>query len=155
VAGRLTALKRERTRLVSKITAGTEKLALLPPDLLPDMVEQVRLWKSKRDTLDVAIADAERDALAVQEADSQVERAMENFARLSQVVHTEDPLLVRDMLHGLLEKVELTFNHVDLGPKRRRSICTSATVHFRPMDDLLAPMAVCLESSQEDGRLPR
>jgi DNA invertase Pin-like site-specific DNA recombinase len=103
-----------RTRweaLERQIAQGNRNLALLPPDRIPGVVEQLRAWERERNGLSRDLARLDAAATAGEAFVERVKGALARLQALEETIATSPAAEVRDALAGLVEKVTLHFDH--------------------------------------------
>jgi hypothetical protein len=151
LAGRADSLRKRAADLDGKARSGTERLAVLPADMVDDVAAAVRRWREERDQLR-----AEADALDEQRARADdgrriVEEAMRAFEQLGEWMADPEsisPDLQAQALGALIDRMECRFKDHPLGPKRMACRCVEVEVHFRDVAGLLKAVNVPLELVQ-------
>jgi DNA invertase Pin-like site-specific DNA recombinase len=149
VASHATSLRKKADWLEKDIRQGLENLGRLPAELLDDVAGQVMRWKDERAQALAELQEIDAAAAKADEEDRLVDRAMNAFQVLSEKVQKAKGLpQVREALAPLVERVEVRFDHEQLGKgKRTRSTFSSLTVHFRDVGTLLAPVTLASSDS--------
>jgi hypothetical protein len=143
---RVQALRKQADELDVKARQGTEKLAVLPVDLVDDVARLVREWKEKRDHLLAEAAQLEEADARIVDGERRVEEAMKVFEELGEwMAGPESDAVPSDLkaeaLTALVDRLELRFETRDRG-KRRESRCVEVNVHFREATGLLNRLRV-------------
>jgi site-specific DNA recombinase len=108
------ALRDKVDALDRDIAQGSRNLALLPADVLPGVIEQVRAWQAEREQLvrDLALLDTAPDA---EPPGERIEEAIALFGDLADFVEEATAPEIREALAPLVEKVTLNFSHAPGG----------------------------------------
>jgi site-specific DNA recombinase len=133
------ALDRRIAELETQIAQGNRNLALLPEDVLPGVVEQVRLWREERDRLARQKA-VSNPAPSEADIDQAIERIVSRLAVLQEKADRVSPAVMSELVHEMVERIELWFRHVPYGRVRQRSVLDRGTVELR--EDLLVSSLV-------------
>lgn len=104
----LDSLRREVAQLDSNIASGRRNLALLPEDMLPGVIAQVREWEAERTHL-AAEWDRVLNRSRVDELEQQIQHIEAYLWHLDEVIGLGEPAAVREALRGLVVRVELNF----------------------------------------------
>jgi DNA invertase Pin-like site-specific DNA recombinase len=146
-AERVVTLRKQIAERAGKISLGYENLLSIAPDLRPRSEAALRKWEADQAEAQEELRRLEQAAVASAEEDAHVEKALKAFGLLGELVAQANNLPeVRKAVRAYVERVDLTFTQEDRG-KRRFSTCTRATVHFRPLGEILGPVAISLETS--------
>jgi DNA invertase Pin-like site-specific DNA recombinase len=138
----LESLRRRAADLAEKVKAGTQRLAIIPADLVQDVAREVRGWKEEREQVLHQIAGAEASAAADAAEGRRVEEAMGIFAGMADAVREGGNLPeARDAAQALVDRVELHFEYDQRGNRR---LCRFAwgTVRFRDSLPLLGTLEI-------------
>jgi site-specific DNA recombinase len=130
--GKARRLARELADLEQKLRQGTERMALIDADLLPEFAALLREWREQRERLreDLEKAKAPRQTLDVEEA---LQFVQDQLYRLRDALLEANPADARAVLVELISKVELTFEHRRTA-KQTRSRLTRGVISFRPQE---------------------
>lgn len=115
--------------LNSNISRGNANLALIPSDLIPGVVEQIRAWEKERDRLKGEAqrrdqgghSDRLEQLIATREALIWEWREAEKEA---------DPLALRRVVKAYLDRVEVNWKHESWGTRTRHRVA-GGVIHFR------------------------
>src|SRR5262249_4613146 len=98
-------------RLDADVTQGQRNLALLPPDLLPGVVAQVRAWREERERLAAEGGGRQKRAEGDGPAGRRVAEALGALEALSGVIDKAPKSAQRKALAALVTKVTVHFDH--------------------------------------------
>jgi DNA invertase Pin-like site-specific DNA recombinase len=146
------AIRRRAAELGEKVRAGTQRLAIIPADLVNDVAAEVRAWKEEREELLRQVAQAQNSAAAEATEAKMVEEAMAAFAALPEVV--KDPARQAEAgaaAQAVVEKVEVHFTHTRRA-KNLRCTLHHVCVHFRPPLAVLGVVEAEHEGRSTEGR---
>jgi DNA invertase Pin-like site-specific DNA recombinase len=125
-------LEAKLAELQAKIDPALERMALIPPDLLPQYGAMVRGWNEEHERLQ---RELERTQKARPDTgpdiDATVQKVTESLYRLREAVLEGDPVLAREFLRRLITKVELFFDKVQ-GPKRYKNVFRRGVIYVDP-----------------------
>jgi site-specific DNA recombinase len=96
-----------------QIEKGTERLLLVPKDLIEKATAKLRAWQDQRAQANAELARIDAVADAGAELGSRVEEAIGLLERLEEVIHEGDPNEIRSALGGMVKKIILHFDYND------------------------------------------
>ena len=126
-------LRSAAAELDGLIAQGNRNLALLPPDRIPGVVQQVRACEAQREGLARELARLEVEAEGRADHARQVAKAMARVRRLRKIVQGAPAEVVRNAFSDLIDRVSLFFEYgpPDRGGYRRTTF-TEFEVTMRP-----------------------
>jgi DNA invertase Pin-like site-specific DNA recombinase len=151
--------KRIRARVAElerQIDQGSERLALLPPDLIEGVAAKVRAWKAEQEQLQGKLAGFDRETASAREAAELAERALARLWTLQERIGEADPARLREVLGEIVAKVECWFDQGDTG-KRYRYRLSRGLIHLRPdiqISSLVPPGQPCSTASRTAATVP-
>lgn len=131
-------LRKQIEALDVKIEQGTERVFDAPQELVPSLYKKLEAFKSDRERLK-----AELQALTARKTRSdedqalELERAMAALDSLETVFEKAEPAEVQELLHSLISRIELHFEHGTRG-KYKTSRFSHGKVLLRPSSSHLA-----------------
>jgi hypothetical protein len=125
-------LKREMDRLAKKIAQGNRNLALARTTRDFERVSiAISEWEKERETLARDREEMLRQAHAQEQEEDGLDQALALLEKLGAVIRRAKAQKLRDVVKGLIEKVELRFEHRTTATGRTRSFCTGGDIHLR------------------------
>ncbi len=121
---------RLRTRCADldvKLRQGTANLAILPADMIPSVVEQVRTWQTEREAATRDLARVESAAASKEELTDKVDAALGQLRKLHKVLKKAKPAEQRAALSAVVGKVVV---HIRRAPKTRDMALTAVDVEM-------------------------
>lgn len=134
-------LRQRLTELSRLIDDGTEKLVKLPADLVEDVIVKIREWKGQRDQVRRQLRQIEATADTSAEDVRRTDRALARLKSLQKIVRGADVRDVREMMQGLIERVDLRFSQEDRG-QRRFTRCEGGTIYLNPVLAVFCPALI-------------
>jgi DNA invertase Pin-like site-specific DNA recombinase len=120
----------ELHRLVDQ---GTERLLLLPKDLIDGASAKLRDWQRERDELARELARRDAAAEAGDRFTARVTDALGHLKQLEAILTTAPANEIRDALAGLVRRVTLNFEHGEpVGNGRARTSLASLEIELHP-----------------------
>jgi DNA invertase Pin-like site-specific DNA recombinase len=111
-------IRSQINKLARQIDQGTERLAVVDKDLLPDLAAKVRSWKEQRGKLQLELAILEKGPEAEGIAE-QIRVAEEQLWNLRNALTSANAAEVRGVLREFVDRVELTWSCEQLEKKTR------------------------------------
>jgi hypothetical protein len=105
--------------LGKKIAKGNENLLLLPADLVPGAVAQLRAWQAEREQAERDLAALEAGGPADLSA-GQVSEALGLLGQLVELIEGAPPDKIRTALRQLVAQAKLYFKHAEEGKRGTR-----------------------------------
>jgi site-specific DNA recombinase len=130
--GRQAELERQIRDLAQKIDRGTERMALVDIDLMPEFAAKVRSWKEERARLTAQLDEVRKPTQARADLEEVIRVVEDQITRLRDAVVEGEPSLVRAVLREMVSKVEMHFEQVSHG-KRNHSVFVRGIIHVRGM----------------------
>jgi site-specific DNA recombinase len=144
-AERMTALRKLIAERKADLEKGADNFLRAGPDLQPLMQTRMRKWQAEQAEAEDELRRLTQAAAVAAEDDAKVERAIQAFERLSELVtEASDRPEVQRAIQAYVERVEVCFRQENHG-RRRSSIATELTVHFRNLGQILMPVHFSLE----------
>jgi hypothetical protein len=126
------ALRRQKADLDGKIARGQENLALARTDKDFAHVSAVLArWEVAAGEVAREVEEMERLAQAQEQEDAAVEAALAKLQQIGGAIRAAEPGRRREVIRGLVERVELNFTHRELPSGRVRSAFAGGTIHLR------------------------
>jgi len=134
-------LKGRIAELGDMIARGNHNLLIVPPDLVPGLVEAQRKLVREKETLQRELIGLETYS-PVDDLEKDIAAAEGVLWRLDEAVKTEDHALLRQLLKEVVSKVELRWTHQEL-KKITRCQVEGGVVRLRPSAEVseLSPSA--------------
>jgi DNA invertase Pin-like site-specific DNA recombinase len=117
------------------IARGNRNMALAQPDAIAGIAEVVRGWRDERDRLATEVAAIERGLRPSASAEAELDEAEAQLWRLREALTNEDGPEVRAVLQELVSRVELWFEHREVG-RYTKTKFARGLIYLRP-DDLI------------------
>jgi DNA invertase Pin-like site-specific DNA recombinase len=143
--GRIDGLRQRLAELKAQVEQGHRNLAILPADVLPGVVEQVRKLEAERDRV-AAEVEGIASGRRQHEAAETLARVEQELWKLREAFEASDPAQVRAVFLDVVDRVELDFEH-RAGARRNKHIFTGGTVYLRGEKD-------CADLGNWDNRTP-
>src|SRR5262249_24345598 len=102
-------LRQQIQDLDRQINQGSERLLLLPADLVADAAAKLREWKEQRRQLQLDLECLEKPVQAVDDLDAWVEAAARQIRTLRENIGKADPAKSREVIHQMVQRVECWF----------------------------------------------
>jgi hypothetical protein len=100
-------LKATVERLGKQIDKGTERLAVVPADMVPGLSAKIREWLSDQDRLAGELRQAESAGEAPAALDGDIKAVEAALWSLRDAVTQDDHVLLRELMRNLISKVEV------------------------------------------------
>jgi DNA invertase Pin-like site-specific DNA recombinase len=139
----LAELRRQAEELARKIDQGTERLATVPADLVPDVAAKVQEWKAKRQALLSDLKRIETES-PLERLEDQITLAEGILWRLQDALQNEDAPLLRQLVREMVSRIELRWTYRDTG-KITRCQLEAGVVYLRTPQE---PLNLSLGASQ-------
>jgi site-specific DNA recombinase len=123
-------LEKQLAKLKAKLGPAVERLALIPPDLLPEYGAMVRGLKEERERLELELSriqGAKPDRAP--DLDATVGKLEETLYQLREAILKDDPVPAREFLRRIISKVELHFEEVP-GAKGRKTTFQKGVIYM-------------------------
>jgi DNA invertase Pin-like site-specific DNA recombinase len=127
-------LRRRAEDLAQKIDQGNERLAILPADRVPGVIQVIRKWERERDEVLAELERAEKQS-PVEALEEMIAAAEAALWRLQEAARDEDRPLLRDVLREMISRVELRWEHEERNG-RTRSRLTSGVVRLQATEGI-------------------
>jgi hypothetical protein len=101
-----------------QIDQGNANLTILPRDRLPGVIAKVREWEAERDRLQKRLERIETGADR-RDAEETLRKAEAYLWRLRDALTEGDPYHVREVLHELVDRVGVRFEHRETAKQTR------------------------------------
>jgi DNA invertase Pin-like site-specific DNA recombinase len=111
-------LQAQADELAHKIDQGTERIPIIPVDLVPELTSKLRQWKKEREQVLREKERAEKESL-VDDLEKRIKAAEEALWNLSDAIEDHDPVLLRQVLKEMLVKVVFYWSHEKVGKVTR------------------------------------
>jgi hypothetical protein len=128
-------LRAKAADLDSKIRQGSERLAVVPLDMVQALSETIRRWKAERDAVARELDDLER-VPDMGEAEREVDAAEAYLWQLREGLENDDPVVLRAVLREMVSKVELWWEHRPRGP-HTVSTLSRGLIHVRADEEIV------------------
>jgi hypothetical protein len=132
--------------LAANVDQGNRNLALLPPDRIAGVVEQMRKWEAERDQARRQLANLVQAEDAAGEREADVAQVIETVKQLHKLLDRGSSEEWRDALRPLIASVRLHFEHLAEpipgrgGKGRRSTLLSEVEIEFTPQfASLLSP----------------
>jgi len=131
-------LRKQIDKLDRQIDQGLDRLVLVPEKLVGTLSAKIEKLREELDRLkDQLNAAGQPETCSVVEDDRKVEEAARVLRDMREAFADAEPAAVRDLISPLVSKIELQFDHVQEG-KKRRHLCKGGTILVRPVDPALS-----------------
>jgi DNA invertase Pin-like site-specific DNA recombinase len=116
-----------------KIKTGAERFLTAPEELVEACRQSLSALQEQRRSLAADLDALRARTAAVASLDERIEEAAARFARLAEVFERGDPVLVREALREVIERIELWFSHSTSGNARRTTTSfAKGLIYVRP-----------------------
>jgi DNA invertase Pin-like site-specific DNA recombinase len=126
-------LRRRLAELEKQISAGAERLLLVPEHAVPVVAQKLKEFQEERDKIKAELA---KPAKPAPNLDADVGKAVEALGELADTIDQDDKaerLLLKEVLGELIERVDCNFRHVPYG-KRQKSLIASGVITVKLPD---------------------
>lgn len=125
-------LRKRITDLDRQIDNGTERVFSAPETIVPKLYAKLERLREERDRLQDQLTAAETPQNGrTQQDEKEVEEALRTLKELSAAIGNADPVKLRELLAGIVARIELKFSHETRG-KKNRSTFETGTIFVRP-----------------------
>lgn len=142
-------LRKRVEALDHQIDTGAERVFTAPEALVPKLYAKLDQLRSERDTLQQQLDSVGRtETRSAADQDQEVEAALDALRRLRETFNEAGPEDLRELISGIVVRVELEFTHRQEG-KLTRSTCTGGKILVRP--DAGLGSLLCHTSNRPSG----
>jgi DNA invertase Pin-like site-specific DNA recombinase len=127
----LNGLRDRIAELAGWTDQGRKNLAILPPDMVPGVVEKIREWDREHDRLSAELAQAERGG-RVEAFDAMAEQVEAALWELYKSVKRADPAEVRAMIREMVARVVFRWHTRRSASGWPKHTVTGGVIHFLP-----------------------
>jgi DNA invertase Pin-like site-specific DNA recombinase len=124
-------LDRRIGELTRKSDEGTERWLSAPPSLTAVLGAKLEQWRQELEALEARGRELAKPAASAADLDRAVDAIAAGLATLRERVGDADAAAVREVLRGMVERVELFFRREPFGRKREKSVLERGTVYLR------------------------